>query len=175
MELKIMELNIEVKVNKFTELLERFHLELQRGIERGLTRSTALLRRAVETNIRTPLGAKPPAVAFGVLANSVTAEVSQERTRAVGRVFVKAPADRYGVFVEFGTSPHWPPLNPLLSWARVKFNMTDPKKIRATAIAVQDKISRFGTKGHFMFTRAHQENEEKVVSILEEEIQRSLP
>lgn len=170
-----MELKIEVKVSRLTELLERFPVTLRRGIERGLTRSTALLRRAVETNIRTPLGAKPPAVAFGVLANSVTAEVSQERTRAVGRVFVKPPADRYGVFVEFGTSPHRPPLNPLISWARVKFNMTDPKKIRATAWAVAANIAKLGTQGHFMFTRAHQENERKVVSILEEEIQRSLP
>lgn len=170
-----MELKIEVKVSRLTERLERFPLALRRGIERGLTRSTALLRRAVETNIRTPYGAKPPAVAFGVLANSVAAEVSQKRTRAVGRVFVKAPADRYGVFVEFGTSPHWPPLNPLLSWARVKFNMTDPKKIRATAWAVAANIAKLGTQGHFMFSRAHQENEKKVVSIMEEEIQRSLP
>ncbi|MCH8267241.1 MAG: hypothetical protein IH846_06980 [Acidobacteria bacterium] len=170
-----MELKIEVKINRFTELLERFPLALQRGIQRGLTRSTALLRRAVETNIRTPLGAKPPVVAFGVLANSVTAEVSQERTRAVGRVFVKAPADRYGVFVEFGTRPHRPPLNPLISWARIKFHMTDPKKIRATAWAVAEKIAKHGTQGHFMFGRAFQKNEKKVVSILEEEIQRSLP
>ena len=170
-----MELKIEVKVGRFTERIERFPAALRRGIERGLVRSTALLRRAVETNIRTPLGAKPPAVAFGVLANSVTAEVSQERTRAVGRVFVKPPVDRYGLFVEFGTQPHRPPLNPLISWARVKFNMTDPKKIRATAHAVQGKIAKRGTRGHFMFTRAIEENEEKVVSILEEEIERALP
>ncbi len=172
-----MELKIEVKVGRFTERIERFPAALRRGIERGLVRSTQLLRRAVETNIRTPLGTKPPAVALGVLASSVIAEVevSQENARAVGRVFVKAPIDRYGVFVEFGTSPHWPPLDPLISWARIKFHMTDPKKIRATAWAVAETIAKHGTQGHFMFTRAHQENEKKVVSIMEEEIERMLP
>ena len=166
------ELKIEIAFNRLTELLQRFPATLRRGIERGLSRSTSLLRRAVETNIRTPYGNKPPAVAFGVLAGSVIAEVSQEGTRAVGRVFVKAPADRYGLFVEFGTFPHWPPLNPLISWVRVKFNMTDPNKIRARALAVQEKISMVGTQGHFMFTRAIEENKERVVAILEEEIVR---
>jgi len=50
---------------------------------------------------------------------------------------------RYGInyadFVEYGTDPHWTPIEPLIEWARRK-GMDE-----GFAFAVQKKIAKFGT------------------------------
>lgn len=170
-----MESRIQTEGNGLTAALDRFPSALRRAVERGLRRATALLERAVETNIRSPLGSKPPAVAFGTLANSVTSRVGEEAGQAVGSVFLAPPADVYGLFVEVGTRPHRPPVQALLPWVQLQFGLSDPKRIRAVAWAVATGIARRGTRGHFMFARALQENEDQVVAILEEEIGQVLP
>ena len=48
-------------------------------------------------------------------------------------------------------------------------------RLEAVRRALELGINWIDTRGHFMFTRAHQKNEEKVVSILEEEIEQALP
>ena len=89
-----LKLNTHINVRNVNSSLENFPDALRRAVERGLTRATVLLRNAVQSNIRSPLGSKPPAVAFGVLADSVTGEVYQQSGKQVGRVFLRPPADR---------------------------------------------------------------------------------
>lgn len=53
----------------------------------------------------------------------------------------------YSVFVEFGTSPHMPPLQPIEDWVRRKrgdLGVKDPE-IKKVARAIQLKISKYGT------------------------------
>ena len=49
------------------------------------------------------------------LMNSIAFSVTQERAGVVGRV---GPSARYGLYVERGARPHWPPRGPLEGWAR---------------------------------------------------------
>lgn len=54
----------------------------------------------------------------------------------------------YAVFVEFGTSPHMPPLQPIEDWVRRKRSDLGVKdgEIKKVARAIQMKISKYGTK-----------------------------
>ena len=169
-----LQLNTHIDISKVNAGLEDLSGTLRRAVERGLTRATVLLRNAVQTNIRSPYGDKPPAVAFGALADGVTGEVYEENKKQVGRVFLQPPVDRYGLFVELGTRPHRPPLYALYPWVQVKFGLTDLQEIRAAAWGVADAIAKRGTRGHFMFQRALDEHERDVLAILQEEITRSL-
>lgn len=165
-----MELKIRVDVTKWSGVLERFPAALRQALERGLARSAELFRRAVETNIRTPFGPKP----LGLLASSVRSELRDESGRAIGRVFLAPPADRYGLFVEVGTRPHFPPLAPLERWVRKRLGVTDDRQAREIAFLVGRKIARRGTAGHFLFERAFQQNQARVLPILEREVRRVL-
>ena len=169
-----LQLNTHIDISKVNAGLENISGTLRRAVERGLTRATVLLRNAVQTNIRSPYGDKPPAVAFGTLADGVTGEVYTENRKQVGRVFLRPPADRYGLFVELGTRPHRPPLYALYPWVQVKFGLTDLREIRRAAWGVATLIEQRGTAGHFMFQRALEEHERDVLTILQEEITRSL-
>jgi len=60
-----LQLNTHIDISKVNAGLENLSGTLRRAVERGLTRATVLLRNAVQTNIRSPYGDKPPAVAFG--------------------------------------------------------------------------------------------------------------
>lgn len=54
-----------------------------------------------------------PAMDTGNLANSVLAEFSPKEIEAeIG------PTAKYGPYVEFGTRPHFPPMEALEAWAR---------------------------------------------------------
>lgn len=62
--------------------------------------------------------------------------------------------------LEEGTDPHWPPIAPLLIWARRKLG---DEKI---AYAIQKKISVAGTKGAHMFETAEKEKKNEIKQIL---------
>ena len=53
----------------------------------------------------------------------------------------------YSVFVEFGTSPHMPPLQPIEDWVRRKRGDLGVKdsEIKKVARAIQMKIAKYGT------------------------------
>ena len=50
----------------------------------------------------------------------------------------------YAQYVEFGTKPHRPPIEPLKKWVRQKFRLSG-KKLNNTAWAMWHKIARKGT------------------------------
>lgn len=63
-------------------------------------------------------------------------------------------------FVEFGTKPHWAPLDPLVAWAGRKLREVMRKgqkrddAAQALGRRVQVKIARYGTKGRHYFEMA---------------------
>ena len=169
-----MELAVQLDNKAADQWLADFPAALRRGIERGLARATKLLERAVMAKAQTPLGAKSDA-ALGQLARNVTSELYEEEGRAVGRVFLASPADRYGIFVEVGTRPHFPPPAALLGWVQRRLGVTNDRQARQIAFLIGRKIARQGTRGRFFFEQALQENEGRVVAALEEEIEKALP
>ena len=75
---------------------------------------TLVLRRAMD--IRTGAMDKLrdlKAIDLGHLRNSILVEITEDKLNAeIG------PTSPYGPYIEFGTQPHWPPLDALEGWAK---------------------------------------------------------
>jgi len=164
-----MKSTIQYEDRQLQQQLEQLPQRLSGAVERGLRRATELLRAAVSTMARSPLGESAPG-AFGEYAGSVTSEVVDENAKPVGLVFLAPPADRYGLFVEVGTRPHFPPPGALDGWVRRRLGITSDREVRQVAFLIGRKIARRGTRGQFFFERALAENEGRVVAVMEEEI-----
>jgi hypothetical protein len=147
-----------------TAYLERARSALRDALERASQRALALLEERVVANIRAPLGPKPPAVAYGLLASSVFSE-PRERPELGGVVAVHPPADAYAAAVEFGARAHFPPIAGLLRWVQAKFGPADPREARSRAFLVARSIARRGTSGHFMFQRAVEQERANVAAL----------
>ncbi len=50
----------------------------------------------------------------------------------------------HAVFIEFGTEPHFPPVDKIEAWARRKLGLS-PKEVRKAAWAIASSMSRHGT------------------------------
>ena len=146
---------------------------LNAAIERGLERATELLRSAATGMAQSPLGASVPG-GLGEFARSVRGEVRRGRQGAAGHVFLAPPADQYGMFVETGSAPHFPPPGALAGWVRRRLGISNEKQVREIAFLIGRKISRQGTEGHHIFERTLRENEQRVLAILDEEVSRVL-
>lgn len=59
----------------------------------------------------------------------------------------------YAEPVELGSKPHFPPIAPLVDWARAKFGLPEDEA-RSRAFAVARTISKKGTKAAHMFAQA---------------------
>lgn len=73
----------------------------------------------------------------------------------------------YAIPVELGTRPHFPPVQPLAEWAEAKLGVPRDES-REVGFLIARKISRKGTKGAFMFTRAFEANRAQVERIFAE-------
>jgi len=103
-------------------------------------------------------------IASGELRKGITNEVQYQPHALVGIVSAHAEGSNnynYAPAVEYGTRPHWPPIAPLVEWAKLKHlagvysvktrRRLGSKSRKATenyslAYAVQRKIARHGTK-----------------------------
>jgi hypothetical protein len=56
--------------------------------------------------------------------------------------------------VELGTRPHFPPVDALMDWVKVKLGISSPTEARRVAFLVARKIAARGTQGAFMFRDA---------------------
>ena len=88
-------------------------------------------------------------IASGDLLNSVEFEVEGDGQRWEGSLTLA----KYWKYVENDTRPHWPPVNKILEWIRVKPVLPRPDKNgklptpEGLAFLIARKISRAGTKG----------------------------
>lgn len=87
------------------------------------------------------------------LMNSITHRVRGQGTRLVGEV---GPSVRYGLYVERGTRPHWPPLAALVGWAR---------RHGVSPYAVQRGIARRGTRARPFLLPAFTRNADRIVRL----------
>jgi hypothetical protein len=87
------------------------------------------------------------------LMNSLTHQIAGRGTRLVGRV---GPSVHYGLYVERGTRPHWPPRAPLEGWAR---------RHGVPVFAVQRSIARRGTRARPFLVPAFLRNAERIVRL----------
>lgn len=119
--------------------------EVTLAVVRGLRSAGMLLEGFAVQEITT---AEPrPAVATGALAGSVVTT----RVEDGAIVTVEAP---HGHFMEEGTRPHFPPLQPLRDWARVKGLAHDDASEKRIAYAVALKIAEDGIAPRHFFEKA---------------------
>lgn len=134
-----------VTLPQFREILKELPEKFEQAAVRGL-RSAAL--RLEGFAVEEITNAEPyPAVATGELARSVVT------TRVDDGAIVKVEAP-HGVFMEEGTRPHFPPLQPLEDWVRVKGFATDEAAVRRIAWAIAEKIARDGIAPRHFFAKA---------------------
>ncbi len=120
----------------------------------AMTEADALIER--EVSERTPR-------AHGLLAGSITSEVQIGEDSVIG--MVGTPLN-YAVPVELGTRPHFPPIEPLIDWVKVKLGVSE-KEARGVAFLVARKIARSGTQGQHMFEIGFASVEAQVLAILQ--------
>lgn len=133
-------------------------------LEQAFRQAPEIVRQELDTfmhaatqHMQSEVQDRTPA-ALGTLRASIHG--STERM-ADGVLGVVGTAQPYAVPVELGTKPHFPPVQSLEDWVRAKLGVRGAE-VRRVAYLVARKISRKGTKGHFMFRDAFQENEAEV-------------
>ncbi len=87
------------------------------------------------------------------LMNSITHRLSGRGDALVGEV---GPSVRYGLYVERGSRPHWPPVAALVGWAR---------RHGVSPYAVQRGIGRRGTRARPFLVPALTKNVDRIVRL----------
>jgi hypothetical protein len=117
-------------------------------LEAAVTEADFLLEREVKE--RAPVGANGAAGFKG----SIYAVEEIGETSVIGIVSTSV---RHAAPVEFGSKPHFPPIEPLIDWVKVKLNITSEKEARGAAFAIARKISVRGTTAQRPFGLTFQE------------------
>ncbi len=102
-----------------------------------------------------------PSSGHGTLRDSIFAVEQVSDTQIIGIVGTAQP---YAIPVELGSKPHFPPVESLIDWVRVKLGVPE-KEARSVAFLVARKIARTGTEGAFMFTNTFRRLEPAVQAI----------
>jgi hypothetical protein len=150
-----------MSLNRFIKELQQLPAHLDEAIIKGLQSTGTRMVGVVTGEIET---AKPyPAVDRGELKQSVNA-----RNLPDGSVVsVDAP---HAPFIEYGTRPHMPPIEPLVEWARRKGIADDEDEAEEIGGAIAHSIARFGTKPRRYMAKASK----KIVPIAKREIDAEL-
>ncbi|HWP39752.1 MAG TPA: hypothetical protein VNL70_02415 [Tepidisphaeraceae bacterium] len=169
----MLQLRYRIESEEAQRMLREAPEALAASLAEGVDAALALFHGAVQQNIRSPHGQKPPAVAYGYLANAITTEQPEP---LYGRVFVAPPADVYGTPVETGTAPHFPPVAAIERWVEKKFAAQGMSRseMRGAAFAIARKIAARGTQGHFMFQRAYEQNREAAETLIDAALDKAL-
>lgn len=120
------------------ELRERAAPVTREEFEAAMHEAVLLLEREIKE--ATPVGAT------ALLRGSWASEVQSGESALEVIGLVSSPLN-YAAPVEFGTRPHFPPIEPLVDWVRAKLDIQDEKDARRVARAIQITIGRRGTKG----------------------------
>ncbi|MDA8107566.1 MAG: hypothetical protein M0015_02925 [Betaproteobacteria bacterium] len=107
----------------------------------AMTEADSLLEREVKEATPT---------AHGLLRGSIFGVEEVSATQVLG---VVGTAMQHAIPVELGSKPHFPPIEPLIDWVRVKLGITGDKEAKGVAFAIARTIASRGTLGVGMFHR----------------------
>lgn len=124
---------------------------------RTMKEGTLLTERLVKLGLE-------PHQATGMLYSSIYSSVYHIQDGIEGIITAKLPGKRYVEFVEFGTRPHWPPVEPIRFWVLQKLR-PPVEEVPGIAFLVGRKISRVGTPARRAFEQGWLEAEPKVMSM----------
>ena len=100
----------------------------------------------------------------GLTRASITGDAFSTPTGVLGVVGSSAPV---AIFIELGTRPHTPPLEPLLLWVRDILGKTGDEGF-AAARGIQRKIRARGTKANPLFAEAAARHEAAIGRMFED-------
>lgn len=123
----------------------------------AMTEADMLLLREVKERM--------PSGAFGASGGMKGRSFNEERVGEIGVEGFVGSSAPYTEYVELGTRPHFPPIEALIDWVKVKFSISDDREARGVAFLVARKISRVGTKGAGMFAQGFAAVEPQVRAI----------
>ena len=106
---------------------------------------------------RTPVGTGYSPT--GNLRGSIFSEVYGTPVGLYGAVATPA---LYGICVELGTKPHWPPPGALTDWVRLVLGVEEDE-VPSVEFLIRRKIARVGTDGQLMFEKGYQASEPKIL------------
>lgn len=145
----------EVTIKGLEEAVKTFQNAdkiIQQEFKTAMSKSTIKVASAAKKGA--PVGVS------GELRASITSKVTPIGARDVeGRVGSPLP---YAVYVEMGTRPHYPPLEPLVLWVQRKLSPSNDWQAVMIARAIQLKIGRVGTKGVKFLEAAINDTEDDV-------------
>ena len=114
---------------------------------------------------------------FSILANSTNFQIMQSPNIIIADIFQTEP---YSPYVEFGTQPHWMPINPLKLWVVRKGFPEGVAYYIQKRIAGKIKgkpggtslnaLNKLGTWGYRMFVRAFERMKRPTVELIEKYI-----
>jgi len=169
-----------IQVTVDTEQLKRYLTDVQRkALPGGISRALKKSAKAVEEEVK-PL----TPVNLGDLKRNIKSSA----TKTEARVGVRGTPRKYAPYVEFGTRPHWPPLEPILRWVTQKARgkgfrgafgiqrrgQKRQAQLYAAARGVQAAIAKHGTKGAHMFERGLEAALPAIKTIFRMEIERAI-
>src|SRR5437016_5779289 len=100
------------------ELRQAIHAGALNGLEKGGLRGQGLVAGF------SPVGAS------GNLARGVTHAITASEGNMTMEIFAGPPADVYAAPVNYGTRPHFPPVDALLLWVQKKLHVGNEQQAR---------------------------------------------
>lgn len=138
----------KVTLDQFARRCERLGGELAEGARRGLRSAAYRLEGLVVEALAEPgEGGRFPPQDTGELSRSV-------HTTPVDDGAVVSADAPHAAFIEFGTRPHRPPLQPLADWAYRKGLADTDEEALLVARRIAEAIARRGTRPRHFMARA---------------------
>jgi len=147
----------KVDLSELEEMTKRYPETSRQARVMKLTEAMNLLEAAVKR--KTPYGAGPIH-----LRDTVHSSVKISGEKVAG--IVGTPME-HGEPVEMGTKPHFPPTGPIQFWVEKKLGYSGAEAA-SVAFLIARAISVRGTKGAKMFETGFEEQEARVMAILNE-------
>lgn len=151
-------MNASLDIHGWTQLDAAFRQApeiVRQELLAAVTEADQLLEREVKDKTPTATGGSRASI------------FSREQALDAGAIGVVGSAQPHIAYVELGTKPHFPPVEALEDWVRVKLGISDEKKIHGVAMAIARKIAVRGTLGVGMFHRTWAQQLPAVVAMFE--------
>jgi hypothetical protein len=150
---------MQYDLESVNKMFEAFPGVVKEATVAKVTMAVKYLDRVIKTDPDFPYGAGPLH-----LIQTISSDVSYQGEEVTG--IVGTPA-KYAEPVEYGTKPHFPPLEPLQYWVEKKLGLPE-KEAKGVAFLIARKISVEGTEGAHTFEFAWEENKDRVEKMLNE-------
>lgn len=103
--------------------------------------------------------------AFTILTNSVSVKKNGNADYTI------APGTKYAKWIHDGTSPHTPPMKPLMEWLRLTKRVPAGRELFARARGLQRYIAAHGTKANPFVARTRTTMHPRVMILVQEGVQ----